>query len=192
MNFSKGSFLKGALASLGPCWLLYVILLLRILPHTCLLVLYLPVRTSRCYFKVSFPSYLHSDSCPSLNLRLSKSWGLHLCLPPYSWYHQTNRFLMIFIKNIHTSIYEILITNNNIIVLLRLQDQKFRNEMHCELLLPMYLSKSTRFINIKHIESYFPGESYIIKFSIFQNISKCLIHELKPFKYKGTCESCEI
>ena len=29
------------------------------------------------------------------------------------------------------------------------------------------------------------------KFHIFQNISKCLIYGLRPFKYNNTCEFCD-
>ena len=38
----------------------------------------------------------------------------------------------------------------------------------------------------------FPAYLHKIKFHIFQNISKCLIHRLIPFKHKNMCELCDI
>ena len=94
--FFKGSVLNEDIASLVPCWLLSVIFLFPLLPCTCLLVMFLPVCTSPGYFQVFFRLYLQSASCPSLTLRLLRSWGLPLRLPPYSWYHRTNRFFIVY------------------------------------------------------------------------------------------------
>ena len=37
----------------------------------------------------------------------------------------------------------------------------------------------------------FPASLHKIKFRIFQNIYKFLIHGLIPFKYKNTCDLCD-
>ena len=38
------------------------------------------------------------------------------------------------------------------------------------------------------LDCFFPASLHKIKFLIYQNIYKCLIHGLRPFKYKNTCE----
>ena len=38
---------------------------------------------------------------------------------------------------------------------------------------------------------FFPASLHKIKFHIFQNISKCSIHGLRPFKHKNMCELCD-
>ena len=43
----------------------------------------------------------------------------------------------------------------------------------------------------EQIDHLFPTSLYKIKFHIFQNISKCSIHILRPFKYKNVCELCD-
>ena len=43
----------------------------------------------------------------------------------------------------------------------------------------------------EQLDRFFPGYLHIIKFHIFQNISKCSIHGLTPFKYNNTCEICD-
>ena len=40
----------------------------------------------------------------------------------------------------------------------------------------------------EQLDRLFPASLHKIKFHTFQNISKCLIHELIPFKYMNTCE----
>ena len=53
-------------------------------------------------------------------------------------------------------------------------------------------------MNVPFLESseqlnrFFPESLDKIKFHIFQNISKCLIHGLRPFKYNNMCELCDI
>ena len=43
----------------------------------------------------------------------------------------------------------------------------------------------------EQLDRFFPACLYKIKLHIFQNISKCLIHGLRPFKYKNTGELCD-
>ena len=43
----------------------------------------------------------------------------------------------------------------------------------------------------EQLDIFFPDFLHKIKFHIFQNIYKCLIHRLRPFKYKNTCELCD-
>ena len=43
----------------------------------------------------------------------------------------------------------------------------------------------------EQIDSFFPYSPHKVKFYIFQNISKCLIHRSRPFKYKNTYEICD-
>ena len=40
----------------------------------------------------------------------------------------------------------------------------------------------------EQLDSFFSSSLHKIKFHIFQNISKCLIHVLRLFKYKNRCE----
>ena len=42
------------------------------------------------------------------------------------------------------------------------------------------------------LDRLFPASLHKIKFHKFQNISKFLIHGLRPFKYKNMCELCDI
>ena len=42
----------------------------------------------------------------------------------------------------------------------------------------------------EQLDNFFPASLHKIKFHIFKNVSKCLIHGLIPFKYKNTCELC--
>ena len=44
----------------------------------------------------------------------------------------------------------------------------------------------------EHLNRFFPESLHKIMFHKFQNISKCLIHGLRPFKHKIVCESCDI
>ena len=44
----------------------------------------------------------------------------------------------------------------------------------------------------EQLNHFFPASLHKIKFHIFQNISKCLIHRLRPFKHKNMCELCDI
>ena len=44
----------------------------------------------------------------------------------------------------------------------------------------------------EQINSFFPESFHKIKFHIFQNISKCPIHGLIPFKHNNLCELCDI
>ena len=44
----------------------------------------------------------------------------------------------------------------------------------------------------EQLDRLFPASLHKIKFHIFQNISKCLIHGLRPYKYKNMCELCDI
>ena len=52
-------------------------------------------------------------------------------------------------------------------------------------------------INAPYLESseqldrLFPTSLHKIKFHLFQNIYKCSIHGLRPFKYKNTCDLCD-
>ena len=48
-----------------------------------------------------------------------------------------------------------------------------------------YLESSEQ---LRHL---FPTSLNKIKFHVFQNISKCSIHGLRPFKYKNMCELCD-
>ena len=43
----------------------------------------------------------------------------------------------------------------------------------------------------EQLDDLFPDSIHKIKFHIFQNISKYLLHGLIPFKYKSTCEFCD-
>ena len=43
----------------------------------------------------------------------------------------------------------------------------------------------------EQLDRFFPSSLHKIKFHIFQNISKFLIHGLRPFKYKNTCDLCD-
>ena len=44
----------------------------------------------------------------------------------------------------------------------------------------------------EQLNSFFPASPHKIKFLIFQNISKCSIHGLRPFKHKNMCKLCDI
>ena len=44
----------------------------------------------------------------------------------------------------------------------------------------------------EQINIFFPDYLHKIKFHLFQNISKCLIHILRPFKHKNMCELYDI
>ena len=44
----------------------------------------------------------------------------------------------------------------------------------------------------EQLNRFFPASLYKIRSHIFQNISKCLIHGLIPFKHKNICEFCDI
>ena len=54
-----------------------------------------------------------------------------------------------------------------------------------------YLIMKTPDLELLNLESYFPGESHVIKINIFQNIFKCLINGVQTFMYKNTCEIYE-
>ena len=41
------------------------------------------------------------------------------------------------------------------------------------------------------LDHLFNASIHTTKFHIFQNISKCLIHGLRPFKYNNTCVLCD-
>ena len=43
----------------------------------------------------------------------------------------------------------------------------------------------------EQLDHVFSASLIRIKFHIFQNISKYLIHGLRPFKYKNTCGLCD-
>ena len=43
----------------------------------------------------------------------------------------------------------------------------------------------------EQLDSFFPDSFHKIKFYILQNISRCYIHGLRPFKYKNTCDLCD-
>ena len=43
----------------------------------------------------------------------------------------------------------------------------------------------------EQLDCFFPKPLHQIKFHIFQNISKCSIHILRPFKYNNMCELCD-
>ena len=43
----------------------------------------------------------------------------------------------------------------------------------------------------EQLDRFFPAFFHKIKFHIFENISKCSIHGLRPFKYNNTCELCD-
>ena len=61
-------------------------------------MLYLPACSTQGSCQVSFPWYPQIALCRSLNLWISSSWGLPLHIMTYYWYHQANRFLMVFNK----------------------------------------------------------------------------------------------
>ena len=44
----------------------------------------------------------------------------------------------------------------------------------------------------ERLDRFFPASLNKIKFHIFQNISKCLIHGLRTFKHNKICELCDI
>ena len=44
----------------------------------------------------------------------------------------------------------------------------------------------------EQLDPFFPASLHKIKFQIFQNISKCSIHGLRPFKHNNMCELCDI
>ena len=44
---------------------------------------------------------------------------------------------------------------------------------------------------LEQLDHFFPASLHKIKFHIFQNISKCPIHGLRPFKYNNTCGLCD-
>ena len=44
----------------------------------------------------------------------------------------------------------------------------------------------------EQLDPFFPASLHKIKFHIFQNISKCSIHGLRPFIHKNMCELCDI
>ena len=43
----------------------------------------------------------------------------------------------------------------------------------------------------EQLDRFFPDFLHKIKFYIFQNISKCSVHILRPFKYNNTCQLCK-
>ena len=43
----------------------------------------------------------------------------------------------------------------------------------------------------EQLDSFFPDSFHKIKYNRFQNISKCSIHRLIPFKYNNTCDLCD-
>ena len=43
----------------------------------------------------------------------------------------------------------------------------------------------------EQLDHLFPTSLHKFKFHIFQNISKCLIHVLMPFKYNNACGLCD-
>ena len=43
----------------------------------------------------------------------------------------------------------------------------------------------------EQLHRFFHASLHKIKFHIFQNISKCSLHGLIPFRYKNTCELCD-
>ena len=43
----------------------------------------------------------------------------------------------------------------------------------------------------EQIDRFFPDSLNKIKFHTFKSISKCLIHGLRPFRYKNTCDLCD-
>ena len=43
----------------------------------------------------------------------------------------------------------------------------------------------------EQLDSFFSNFLNKIKLYILQNISRCSIHGLRPFKYKNTCELCD-
>ena len=44
----------------------------------------------------------------------------------------------------------------------------------------------------EQLDRFFPSSIHEIKFYIFQNIFKCLIHGLIRFKHKNMCDLCDI
>ena len=46
--------------------------------------------------------------------------------------------------------------------------------------------------SLKQLDRLFPSSLHKIKFHIFNNVYKYWIHRLRPFKYKNTCELCDI
>ena len=44
---------------------------------------------------------------------------------------------------------------------------------------------------LEKLDRLFPASLHKIKFYIFQKISKCSIHGLRPLKYRNTCELCD-
>ena len=45
--------------------------------------------------------------------------------------------------------------------------------------------------SLEKLHRFFPASLHKIIFHIFQNIFKCLIHGLIPFKFKNKCELCD-
>ena len=43
----------------------------------------------------------------------------------------------------------------------------------------------------EQLDILFPDSLHKTKFHIFQNIPKCYVHRLIPFKCKNTCELCD-
>ena len=77
---------------------------------------------------------------------------------------------------------------HHIIFTLRLWDQRFcilNCYFYCPGMNAPYLE------SLEQIGHLFPASLHRIKFHIFHNISKCLIHVLMPFKYKNMCELCD-
>ena len=44
----------------------------------------------------------------------------------------------------------------------------------------------------EQLDRFFPASIHKMMFYIFQNISKCLIHGLRPFKHNNMCDLCNI
>ena len=53
--------------------------------------------------------------------------------------------------------------------------------------------KNAPFLELsEQLNHFFPAFLHKTKFHIFQNISKCLINGLRPFKHKNVCKFCYI
>ena len=44
----------------------------------------------------------------------------------------------------------------------------------------------------EQLDSFFPAYLHKIKFHIFQNVFKCMIHRLRPFKHNNMCKLCDV
>ena len=83
--------------------------------------------------------------------------------------------------------------HHHIIVPLQLMDQRFQKWgcilnccSECPMMNAPFLESS------QQLNNFIPESLHKIKFRIFQNISKCSIHGLIPFKHKNMCELCDI